>query len=204
MKQVSLLFVLSITALSSTVHGFCAPPSRGTNLGKPTRTTPTSTSTTTTTLFVSTKKKETTLDRITGPKLFKTVTKWEGIHAVPLVPLRIMAGLLMIHHGSEGGFGPANFGTDEFNGFVEYVVKPYFGFLPGPPELWGAIHDYAEYFGGFLLAVGFLTRPAALALLLSMAGAVYFHFSAVGVQGFPFGHVSNYSYDFEEPMLYAL
>jgi hypothetical protein len=50
------------------------------------------------------KKKETTWDRITGPKLFKTVTNWEGIHAVPLVPLRIMTGLLMIHHGSEGEF----------------------------------------------------------------------------------------------------
>jgi hypothetical protein len=48
------------------------------------------------------KKKESTLDRITGPKLFKTVTTWEGIHAVPLVPLRIMTGLLMIHHGTEG------------------------------------------------------------------------------------------------------
>lgn len=47
-------------------------------------------------------KKETTWDRITGPKLFKTVTNWEGIHSVPLVPLRILTGLLMIHHGSEG------------------------------------------------------------------------------------------------------
>ena len=46
--------------------------------------------------------KETTWDRITGPKLFKTVTNWSGIHAVPLVPLRVLTGLLMIHHGSEG------------------------------------------------------------------------------------------------------
>jgi hypothetical protein len=46
--------------------------------------------------------KETTWDRITGPKLFKTVTNWNGIHSVPLFPLRIMTGLLMIHHGSEG------------------------------------------------------------------------------------------------------
>ena len=47
-------------------------------------------------------KKETTWDRITGPKLFKTVTNWQGIHSVPLVPLRIITGFLMIHHGSEG------------------------------------------------------------------------------------------------------
>ena len=45
---------------------------------------------------------ETFVDRLTGPKLFKTVTNWNGIHSVPLVPLRIMTGLLMIHHGSEG------------------------------------------------------------------------------------------------------
>lgn len=47
-------------------------------------------------------QKETTWDRITGPKLFKTVTNWQGIHSVPLVPLRILTGLLMVHHGSEG------------------------------------------------------------------------------------------------------
>jgi uncharacterized membrane protein YphA (DoxX/SURF4 family) len=142
-----------------------------------------------------TTKKETTWDRITGPKLFKTVT--------PLVPLRIATGLLMMHHGSEGGVLPANFGTPEFQGFVDYIVVPYFGFLPGPPELWSAIHDYVEYIGGFLLAVGFLTRPAALALFATMAGAVYFHLASTGSQGFPLGHVPNYSYDFEEPTLYA-
>merc|ERR1712238_389205 len=150
------------------------------------------------------KKKETTWERITGPKLFKTVTNWEGIHSVPLVPLRILTGLLMIHHGSEGGIGPANFGTPEFQGFIDFIMKPYFGFLPGSPELWAAIHDYAEFFGGAFFAIGFLTRPAALSLLGTMLSAVYFHLSAVGSQGFPLGHVSSYSYDFEEPLLYSL
>lgn len=149
-------------------------------------------------------KKESFIDRLTGPKLFKTVTNWNGIHSVPLVPLRILTGLLMIHHGSEGGIGPANFGTPEFQGFVDFVMKPHFSFLPGPLEFWAAIHDYAEFFGGGLFAIGFLTRPAALSLLVTMMGAVYFHLSAVGAQGFPLGHVSNYSYDFEEPLLYGL
>ena len=53
---------------------------------------------------LSMSKDETLIDRLTGPKLFKTVTNWQGIHSVPLVPLRIMTGLLMIHHGSEGAF----------------------------------------------------------------------------------------------------
>lgn len=157
-------------------------------------------------LFMSNEDmKETTWDRLTGPKLFKTVTNWEGIHAVPLVPLRILTGLLMIHHGSEGGVFPANFGTPEFQGFVDFIVKPYFGFLPvGSPELWSAVHDYVEFYGGIFFALGFLTRPAALSLLTTMLGAVYFHLSATGLQGFPLGHVPNYSYDFEEPLLYCL
>jgi len=151
-----------------------------------------------------TRMKETTLDRLTGPKLFKTVTKTEGIHAVPLVPLRVLTGILMIHHGSEGGFWPANYGTPGFDGFVDFIVKPYFGFLPGDPALWSAIHDYAEFWGGVLFAIGFLTRPASLTLLATMGGAVYFHLASTGWQGFPFGHVENYSYNFEEPTLYAL
>ena len=134
----------------------------------------------------------------------KTVTNWQGIHSVPLVPLRILTGLLMIHHGSEGGLGPANFATPEFQGFVDYIIKPYFGFLPGPPELWSALHDYVEFFGGVCFTLGFLTRPAALSLLVTMMSAVYFHLSSTGLQGFPLGHVANYSYDFEEPLLYAL
>ena len=73
-------------------------------------------------------KKESTWDRLTGPKLFKTVKRTEGIHAVPLVPLRVIAGILMIHHGSEGGFWPANYGTPGFDGFVTYVLQPYFSF----------------------------------------------------------------------------
>jgi uncharacterized membrane protein YphA (DoxX/SURF4 family) len=103
-----------------------------------------------------------------------------------------------------GGIGPANFGTPEFQGFVDYIVTPYFGFLPGPPELWSAIHDYAEFFGGAFFAIGFLTRPAALSLMVTMWSAVYFHLASNGLQGFPLGHVSNYSYDFEEPLLYSL
>ena len=44
----------------------------------------------------------------------------------------------------------------------------------------------------------------ALSLLVTMVGACYFHLASTGLQGFPFGHVENYSYNFEEPALYAL
>lgn len=103
-----------------------------------------------------------------------------------------------------GGLGPANIGSPEFQGFIDYIMTPYFGFLPGSPVIWAALHDYVEFIGGGMLAIGFLTRPAALSLMLTMWGAVYFHLSANGLQGFPLGHVPNYSYDFEEPLLYSL
>mmetsp|Transcript_20776 Transcript_20776/g.41871 ORF Transcript_20776/g.41871 Transcript_20776/m.41871 type:complete len:229 (+) Transcript_20776:3-689(+) len=149
-------------------------------------------------------KKETTLDKLVGPKLFKSVEKVTGVHAVPIVPLRIVSGILMIHHGNEGGVLPANFGTEAFKGFIDFIMKPYFSFLPGDLSLWAALHDYAEFFGGIFLAIGFLTRPAALSLFLTMCGAVYFHLASTGLQGFPLGHVPSYSYNFEEPALYAL
>ena len=55
-----------------------------------------------------------------------------------------------------------------------------------------------------LFAVGLLTRPAALSLLVTMLAACYFHLASTGLQGFPFGHVENYSYNFEEPALCTL
>ena len=47
---------------------------------------------------------------------------------------------------------------------MDFIVKPYFGFLPGEPELWSAIHDYIEWFGGLFVAIGFLTRFSSLLL----------------------------------------
>jgi putative oxidoreductase len=104
----------------------------------------------------------------------------------------------------QGDLGPANIGSPEFQGFIDYIMAFYFGFLPGSPVIWTALHDYVEFIGGAMFAIGFLTRPAALSLMLTMWSAVYFHLSANGLQGFPLGHVPNYSYDFEEPLLYSL
>ena len=138
--------------------------------------------------------------------VFRTSSELEGDAANMLVPMRVLAGVLMIHHGSEGGIGPANFGTDGFDGFVTYVLTPYFGFLPGAPgslPAWAAVHDYVEFFGGLCVALGLLTRPSSFALFVCMLAAVYFHLASTGLQGFPLGHVESYSYNFEEPALYA-
>ena len=81
-------------------------------------------------------------------KAFKTVPDWrKGIHGATVALTRVCAGVLMVHHGSEGGFLPANVDTPEFKGFVDFVVAPHLSFLPGGPEsftAWAAAHDYAE------------------------------------------------------------
>lgn len=67
----------------------------------------------------------------------------------------------------------ANIGTEPFNGFVEFVMKPYFSWLPGSLVAWAAIHDVIEFVGGILLAAGFLTRYAAAALSGTMVSPCY-------------------------------
>ena len=86
---VQALFLANVDAFQTSVPGPLKAPSVGNSAGRPAAP-------------LSMAKDETLIDRLTGPKLFKTVTNWNGIHSVPLVPLRILTGLLMIHHGSEG------------------------------------------------------------------------------------------------------
>jgi len=89
-------------------------------------------------------------------------------------------------------------------GFTNFVVKPYLSWLPFfDSYTWSIIHDYTEFLAAWLLFFGLLTRPAAAALFVTMCLAISFHLQSTGLQGFPFGHVENYSYNFEEPALYA-
>ena len=46
--------------------------------------------------------------------------------------MRVLAGVLMIHHGSEGGLGPANFGT----GGEGSPAAPVPGFRPRHHDLY--------------------------------------------------------------------
>jgi putative oxidoreductase len=135
--------------------------------------------------------------------IFEPVSRLEEGLTLPITTLRVTAGSMMIHHGSEGGFWPGNTESEGFKGFTEGVIAPFFGFLPGSPEFWSLFHDYAEFWGGVCLVIGLCTRPAAFLLFLVMLAAVSFHLRLTGLQGFPFGHVDNFSYDWEEPALYA-
>ena len=81
----------------------------------------------------------------------------------------------MIHHGSGEGFvGPVNFGIPEFKD-LWITSWHFFGFLSGSPKIWAPIHDYAEFYDGIFLALGFLTRPAALTIFLGVFGLLVKH-----------------------------
>ncbi len=77
--------------------------------------------------------------------------------------LRILAGLLLAVHGSGKIVDP----------FAMVAMVESLGFQPG--EVWSPLLAITEFFGGLLIAFGFLTRPAALAGALVLAVTVYFH-----------------------------
>jgi putative oxidoreductase len=85
--------------------------------------------------------------------------------------LRLVVGLNLIPHGMQKAFGA--FGGSGMEGFAAGLEK--MGY-PAPTLLaWLAM--LTELVGGVLIALGFLTRPAAAAVLVFMAMALLTHFS---------------------------
>ncbi|MCO4316155.1 DoxX family protein [Phyllobacterium sp. 21LDTY02-6] len=82
--------------------------------------------------------------------------------------LRLVAGLLLVVHGSGKIANP--FGAV---GMVEGL-----GFYPG--VFWSPLLAATEFFGGILLALGLLTRPAAFATSIVLAVTIYFHWVVRG------------------------
>jgi len=77
--------------------------------------------------------------------------------------LRVVAGLALVTHGwgkITNPFGAA--------GMVESL-----GFYPG--EFWSLMLAVTEFFGGILIAIGVLTRPASIAAMFVLLVTVYFH-----------------------------
>jgi len=77
--------------------------------------------------------------------------------------LRVVAGGALVTHGwgkIQDPFGNV--------GLVESL-----GFYPG--EVWSLLLSITEFFGGLFLAVGFLTRPAALGAFFVLCVTSYFH-----------------------------
>ncbi len=77
--------------------------------------------------------------------------------------LRVVAGLALVTHGW-GKIGDP-FGAA---GMVEGL-----GFYPG--AFWSLMLSLTEFFGGFLIAIGLLTRPVSFAAMIVLLVTVYFH-----------------------------
>lgn len=110
--------------------------------------------------------------------------------------LRISFSLMMIHHGLEKLYDP--------QGFADFVVGKYFGFLPGDPVIWTYTAAITQLICPVGLAVGLFARLSALGLFSTMAFAVYFHFADTGLEGFPLAVVENHNYAFELSAIYGV
>ncbi len=82
------------------------------------------------------------------------------------LPLRIGAGVIFAAHGSQKLFGWfGGYGLEGTAGWMNSI-----GLEPG--ILMAALAGGAEFFGGLLLIVGLLVRPAALVLAINMLVAI--------------------------------
>jgi putative oxidoreductase len=82
--------------------------------------------------------------------------------------IRFFAGLFLMPHGAQKLFGWfGGYGLEGTAGFFAQNL----GLEPG--IFWAALVGATEFFGGLLLAVGLLTRPAAVAVVILMAVAAF-------------------------------
>ena len=88
---------------------------------------------------------------------------YSGLHEGVETLLRVVAGLALVTHGASKIADP--FGAV---GMVEGL-----GFYPG--VLWSPMLSATEFFGGILIMIGLLTRPAAIAATIVLLVTVWFH-----------------------------
>lgn len=87
---------------------------------------------------------------------------------VSLTILRVVVGIAFVMHGWPKIQAP--FGAAEMVGGI--------GFQPA--WLWSLALSATEFFGGILLILGLLTRPAALATTIVLLVTVWFHWVKLG------------------------
>jgi len=107
---------------------------------------------------------------MTAPRPY--VPAFSGIYAaldpIALPLLRLVMGLILMPHGCQKLFGWfAGMGFGKFADFFDKI-----GWYPA--SFWLTLVALTELVGGFMLAVGFLTRVAAAAIFIFMINAVWF------------------------------
>jgi putative oxidoreductase len=93
-----------------------------------------------------------------------------NLGSLALLLVRVVMGLAFFYHGMVKVDHAQTWMSD----MAEQAQKAGQTVPPAPPPWVQATAAYAEYIGGPLLMVGFLTRFASLALIGMMAGAMYF------------------------------
>jgi len=83
------------------------------------------------------------------------------------LPLRLIVGLLFTAHGAQKLF--AWFGGYGLEGTGQWMES--IGLAPG--YLMALMAGSAEFFGGLLLIIGFLTRPTSFVLAITMLVAIF-------------------------------
>lgn len=83
------------------------------------------------------------------------------------LPIRVAVGITFAAHGAQKLFGWfGGYGLEGTAGWMESI-----GLAPG--MLLAFLSGSAEFFGGLLLVVGLLVRPAALVLAVTMLVAIF-------------------------------
>lgn len=106
----------------------------------------------------------TPLTTILKPNL-KTNTQFQIAWTV----LRVVVGVVMVHNGLDKLGNIESFAQ----AYVEYIGLPF-------PIFLSYVAAFTELIGAPLVAVGLLTRPAALGLLATMGVAMYHHILVAG------------------------
>ncbi len=95
-----------------------------------------------------------------GP-LYVNLARW----SYPLI--RAATGLILMPHGAQKLFGWfGGYGLEGTGGYFAHNL----GLAPG--VFWAALVGGTEFFGGLCLALGFLTRPAAVGIAILMTVAI--------------------------------
>jgi putative oxidoreductase len=108
---------------------------------------------------------DTTAPRLYVPAVTGIYSAFDPI-ALPL--LRLTMGLILMPHGCQKLFGW--FGGMGFGKFADFFDK--IGWYPA--AFWVTLVALTELVGGFMLAVGLLTRFAAAAIVIFMINAVWY------------------------------
>jgi len=94
-------------------------------------------------------------------------TSSNSLHMALLI-IRVGIGIIFMLHGWPKLAG----GVETWSSIGGTMAIVGLGFAPA---FWGFMASFAEFFGGLLLVVGFVTRPAAVLMLITMLMAALMH-----------------------------